>query len=62
MSKSLAMIALAVGLVAFTTGSALAGGGCGGATHAQSVSLETQTASTGSTTLPQTPKPETKAN
>ena len=60
MSKSLAMIALAVGLVAITAGSALAD--CSGMHTAQSVSLETQTASTGSGTLQQTPKTETKAN
>lgn len=62
MSKSLTMIALAVGFVTLTAGSALAAGGCSGATHTQSVSLETQTASTGDATLQQTPKPETKAN
>lgn len=54
------MIAVAIGFVAFTAGSALAD--CGGAHTAQSVSLETQTAATGSGPVQQTPKPEEKAN
>ncbi len=47
MSKSLAVFAMALGIVAFTAGSAFAGGGCG-SYGTQSVSVETQTASTGS--------------
>jgi len=54
------MIAGAVGFVAMTAGSAFAAGGCGGYS-AQSVSLETQTASTGETPR-QTPIPETENN
>ncbi len=62
MSKSLVMIAFAFGILAIATGSAQAEGGCSGYSHgSQSVSLETQTASTGAP-LQQTPKPETKAN
>ena len=62
MSKSLAVIAGAVGILAITTGSALAGSGCGGYSHGtESASVETQTASTG-TTLQQTAKPEKTAN
>jgi hypothetical protein len=61
-SKSLAMIAFAFGLLAIATGSAQAGVECDGYSNgAQSASLETQTASTGPS-LPQTPKPETKIN
>ena len=49
---------MALGLVAASAGSAFAEGGCGHST--QSVSIETQTASTGSSDgqVPQTPKPE----
>ncbi len=61
MSKSLVMIAFAFGVLTLAAGPALAGGGCGYSQEAQSVSLETQTASTGSTLL-QTSKPETKKN
>ena len=57
MSKSLAVFAAAFGIVAITAGSALAGSGCGYSHTTQSVSLETQTASTGGTEA-QTPKPE----
>lgn len=59
MSKTLALIAVALGLVAASAGSALAGGNCGGS---QSVSLETQTASTGDTHAPYTPVPESNSN
>ncbi len=63
MSKSLATIAFAFGILVIASGSAQAGGGCGGISHeAQSASLETLTASTGTPSLPQTPKPETKTN
>jgi hypothetical protein len=50
---------MALGLVAVSAGSAFAGGGCGSYTT-QSVSIETQTASTGSSDgqVPHTPKPE----
>lgn len=67
MSNSLAVIAAAIGVVAMSTGSALAGGGCSGYTHTtQSVSVETptgpvQTASS-EQSLPQTPKPESTSN
>lgn len=63
MSKSIAVFAAAMAIVAFTTGSAFAGSGCGGYTT-QSVSLETQTASSGSTgeQAPHTPVPETSSN
>ena len=47
MSKSLAVFAVALSVIAISAGSAFAEGGCGHAT--QSVSLETQTASTSST-------------
>lgn len=65
MSKTLAVIAAAIGVVAISTGSALAG--CGGHTQTtQSVSVETptgpvQTASS-EQSLPQTPKPESTSN
>ncbi len=61
MHKSLAVFAVALGVIAISAGSAFAG--CG--SHAtQSVSLETQTASTGSTgeQTPYTPVPETSKN
>ncbi len=59
MSKSISVFAMALGIVAFTAGSAFAGGGCSSYTT-QSVSLETQTASTGSSggEAPSTPIPE----
>ena len=63
MSKILAVFAVALGVIAISAGSALAGGGCG-SFDTQSVSLETQTASTGSTgeQTPHTPIPETSTN
>ena len=63
MHKSLAVFAVALGVIAISAGSAFAAGDCGSYTT-QSVSLETQTASTGSTgeqTL-HLPMPETKTN
>ncbi len=63
MHKSLAVLAVALGVIAISAGSALAEGGCGSYTT-QSVSLETQTASTSSTgeQTPYTPVPETRSN
>ncbi len=63
MQKTLAVFAVALGVIAISAGSALAGGGCDSYTT-QSVSLETQTASTGSTgeQTPYTPVPETRPN
>lgn len=67
MSKTLAVIAAAIGVVAISTGSALAGSGCGSYTQTtQSVSVETptgpvQTASS-EQSLPQTPKPESTSS
>ncbi len=63
MSKSLAVFAMALGIIAISAGSAFAEGGCG-SYGTQSVSLETQTASTGSTggQAPSTPVPETNDN
>ncbi len=63
MHKSLAVFAVALGVIAISAGSAFAGGGCDSYTT-QSVSLETQTASTGSTgtQTPYTPVPETSSN
>jgi hypothetical protein len=62
-SKSLTVFAMALGIVAFTAGSAFAEGGCG-SYGTQSVSVETQTASTGSSggEAPHTPIPETGSN
>lgn len=62
-TKTLAMFAMALGIVAITAGSAFAGPGCGSFTT-QTVSLETQTASTGSTggEAPLVPIPEDSAN
>lgn len=62
MSKSLALFAMALGVIAISAGSAFAAGGCG--SYSQSVALETQTASTGSTgeQAPATPLPETGSN
>lgn len=54
MSKILALIAVALGLVAASAGSAFAGGGCAPQSGSQSVSLETQTASTGDLNAPAT--------
>jgi len=62
-SKIIAVFAVALGVIAISAGSAFAAGDCGSYTT-QSVSLETQTASTGSTgeqTL-QLPTAETKTN
>ncbi len=63
MSKSIAVLAMALGVIAISAGSAFAAGDCGSYTT-QSVSLETQTASTGSTggQAPSTPVPETSDN
>ncbi len=63
MHKILAVFAVALGVIAISAGSAFAGGGCGSYTT-QSVSLDTQTASTGSTgeQTPYTPVPETSSN
>ena len=63
MSKSIAVFAMALGVIAISAGSAFAAGDCGSYTT-QSVSLETQTASTGSTggQAPSTPVPETSDN
>ena len=60
MFKSLAVFAVALGVIAISAGSAFAEGGCG-SYGTQSVSVETQTASTGSTggEAPYTPAPET---
>ena len=62
MSKTLSLFAMALGVIAITAGSAFAAGGCGSFT--QSVALETQTASTGSTgeQAPTTPLPKTGSN
>jgi hypothetical protein len=62
-SKIIAVFALALGVIAISTGSAFAAGDCGSYTT-QSVSLETQTASTGSTgeQTPHTPIPVTSNN
>ncbi len=59
MSKTLSLFAMALGVIAITAGSAFAAGGCG--SYSQSVALETQTASTGSTgaQTPYTPLPKT---
>jgi hypothetical protein len=61
--KFLAVFAVALGVIAISAGSAFAGGDCG-SYSIQSVSLETQTASTGSTgeQTPYTPVPETRTN
>ena len=69
MHKTLAVFAVALGVIAISAGSAFAegdggaGGGCG-YDRTQSVSLENQTASTGSTgeQTPYTPVPETSSN
>ncbi len=63
MHKSLAVFAVALGVIAISAGTAFAEGGCG-SYMTQSVSLETQTASTGSTgeQTPYTPVPETSSN
>ncbi len=63
MHKSLAVFAVALGVIAISAGSAFAGNGCGSYTT-QSVSLESQTASTSSTgeQTPFTPVPETSNN
>ncbi len=60
MSKSLAVFAMTLGIVAFSAGSAFASGGCG-SYGTQSVAVDTQTASTGSSggEAPSTPIPET---
>ena len=58
MSKSLASIAIALGFAAMTAGSAWA---CGGMKTAETAGDPFQTASS-DTALPQTPKPESKAN
>ncbi len=60
MHKSLAVFAVALGVIAISAGSAFAEGDCG-SYMTQSVSLETQTASTGEQT-PHTPVPETRTN
>ena len=56
MLKPLAVFVVALGAVAISAGSAFAAGGCDGFST-QSVSLETQTASTGSD-APSSPIPE----
>ncbi len=63
MSKFIAVFAVALGVIAISAGSAFAEGDCG-SYMTQSVSLETQTASTGSTgeQPPYTPVPETRTN
>jgi hypothetical protein len=61
-SKTLTLIAVAMGIVAASAGSAFAGGACSPTSGTQSVSLETQTASTGGTNAPYTPMPETNSN
>ena len=63
MHKSLAVFAVALGVIAISAGSAFAAGDCGSYTT-QSVSLDTQTASTGTTGehTPCTPVPETSGN
>jgi len=61
-SKFIALIAVALGLVAATAGSALAEGGCGSSASSQSVGLETQTASTGDRQPPHTPVPESRSD
>jgi len=58
-TKTFALLAVALGLVAATAGSALAD--CGAHSVSQSVSLDTQTASTGDSTAPTTPVPETSS-
>jgi len=58
--KTLAVFAVALGVIAISAGSAFAGGGCGSYTT-QSVSLETQTASTGEQT-PHLPIPGTSSD
>gem|GEM_PF-4965743 len=54
MSKSIAVIAVALGIVVASAGSAFAGGGCSPTSGTQSVSLETQ--------APQTPVPESSSS
>ncbi len=63
MSKFIAVFAVALGVIAISAGSAFAGGGCD-SYGTQSVSLETQTASTGSTgeQTPHLPIPGTSSN
>ncbi len=63
MHKSLTVFAVALGVIAISAGSAFAAGDCGSYTT-QSVSLDTQTASTGTTGehTPSTPVPETSGN
>ncbi len=63
MSKTITVFAMALGVIAISAGSALAAGDCGSYTT-QSVSLETQTASTGSTgeQTPHTSLPVTSKN
>ncbi len=68
MHKSLAVFAVALGVIAISAGPAFAegDGGTGGCGYdrTQSVSLESQTASTGPTgeQTPYTPVPETSSN
>jgi hypothetical protein len=59
-TKTLALIAVALGVVAASAGSAFAG--CGSHSVSQSVSLDTQTASTGDTHAPYTPVPESSSD
>ncbi len=62
MKRLTAMFAVALAIVAISAGSAFAGGGCDGYST-QSVSLETQTASTGGgQSTPILPLPESSAN
>ncbi len=63
MSKTIAVFAVALGVIAISAGSAFAEGGCG-SYGTQSVSLETQTASTGSSgeQTPHLPISETNSN
>ncbi|HSR71544.1 MAG TPA: hypothetical protein VLL72_04105 [Kiloniellales bacterium] len=62
MKKTAAMIAAALAVVAFSAGSALAA--CAGHQSVQSVSIDTQTASTGTSTAPApfTPAPESSSD
>lgn len=63
MPKTLKAFACAFGVLALTAGSALAGGGCGGAVTAHSGgSSEVAQIDQSQQSLPQTPQPATKTN
>jgi len=60
--KSITVIAVAMGIVVASAGSAFAGGGCSPNSGTQSVGLETQTVTTGETNAPSTPAPENSSS